>query len=133
MIVRFKLDACGIKLKLAEWSRMTVADREYLASAPCGNTDEETGVYRENLTALIAQRAGNTPTIMQITEHPAWSRLNAVPEIIRTKLRDKASITTEQWQRLSDLQRFALVKLSSESHESKNLPRALREFGLTSS
>jgi hypothetical protein len=27
MIARFKLDTCGVKLKLAEWSRMSVEER----------------------------------------------------------------------------------------------------------
>jgi hypothetical protein len=34
------------------------------------------------------------------------------------------------WAELSELQRFALVKLSHPGHEHRNLPRALAEFGL---
>jgi hypothetical protein len=37
------------------------------------------------------------------------------------------------WQHLNELQRFALVKLSHPGHEHRNLPAALREFGLIDS
>ena len=39
-------------------------------------------------------------------------------------------ITASEWKSLSDLQRFALLKLCKEGHESKNFPKAIREFGL---
>ena len=37
------------------------------------------------------------------------------------------------WQQLNELQRFALVKLSHPGHEHRNLPAALRKFGLIDS
>ena len=48
MIVRFKLDTCGIKLKLAEWSKMTVAERTKLAESPCG-TREQIMLYKQSV------------------------------------------------------------------------------------
>jgi hypothetical protein len=39
-------------------------------------------------------------------------------------------LPTAAWQQLNELQRFALVKLSHPGHEHRNLPAALREFGL---
>jgi hypothetical protein len=38
------------------------------------------------------------------------------------------NITLKQWQNLTPLQRFALLKLSHSSHENKNFLPALREF-----
>ena len=35
MCVRFKLDACGIKLQLREWSKMSIIERNSLAEMPC--------------------------------------------------------------------------------------------------
>ena len=35
MAVRFKLDACGIKLTLRQWSRFTRGDRQDLLMAAC--------------------------------------------------------------------------------------------------
>jgi hypothetical protein len=37
MIVRFKLDACGIKLRLSEWSRMSAEERQTLVNLPVEN------------------------------------------------------------------------------------------------
>jgi len=39
-------------------------------------------------------------------------------------------LEANRWRQLSELQRFALVKLSHPGHEHRNLPLALAEFGL---
>ena len=39
-------------------------------------------------------------------------------------------ISKQQWKTLTQLQRFALLKLSRPGHESKNFIRAVKEFGL---
>ncbi|MDR9402251.1 MAG: nitrate reductase associated protein, partial [Halothece sp. Uz-M2-17] len=39
-------------------------------------------------------------------------------------------INREQWQKLTPLQRFALIKLSRPSHENKNFYPALKEFAI---
>lgn len=130
MIVRFKLDACGIKLKLAEWSKMSAEDREYLSTAPC-QTAEEIESYRARLVALIAARAGTAATAIPVMEVPPWSRVDEIPYTISEKLREtEFALTLEQWQGLTNLQRFALLKLSYPGHENKNFPRAMAEFGL---
>jgi hypothetical protein len=130
MIVRYKLDACGVKLKLVEWSRMTTEEREHLASMPCVDPEEVRG-YREYLCALIHRRTGGIPTFIPVPGSPAWSRLDEIPYTIQEKLRGMASsLSLKQWQSLSALQRFALLKLSYGGHENKNFPRALKEFGL---
>src|SRR5688500_1857065 len=78
MVVRFKLDACGIKLKLAEWSRMNSEEREGLAMAAC-ETTEDVFRYRETLRTLIFQRTGNSPTEIPVSDSPAWSRTDEIP------------------------------------------------------
>jgi len=131
MIARFKLDACGIKLKLAEWSRMKPHERGWLATAPC-ETPEEISAYRESLRALIFQRTGNDATDIPVPECPAWSRTDDIPFTIKEKLQEAGTFfSLEQWQDLNDLQRFALLKLSYPGHENKNFPKAMAEFGLT--
>ena len=131
MIVRFKLDACGIKLKLAEWSRMKPEEREGLAMAEC-ETVEDLARYRENLQRLIFERTGKPATEIPVPESPAWSRADEIPYTIKEKLQENEScFSLEQWQGLSHLQRFALLKLTSPGHENKNFPKAMAEFGLT--
>lgn len=130
MIVRFKLDACGIKLKLAEWSRMSAAEREHLAIAPCASPGE-IALYRNRLTHLILLRTGNGATAISVPEYPAWSRTDEIPYTIREKLKESSlDLSAAQWQRLTSLQRFALLKLSYPGHENKNFPKAMVEFGL---
>jgi hypothetical protein len=43
------------------------------------------------------------------------------------------SLSLEQWETLTPLQRFALIKLGQPSHESHNFLPALREFELLGS
>jgi hypothetical protein len=130
MIVRFKLDACGIKLKLAEWSRMTAEERNHLAFADC-ETPLEVARYREHLLALILQRTGNQGTPIPVQQNPAWSRSDEIPYTIREKiLKMSCDLSLQQWESLTHLQRFALLKLSYPGHENKNFPRAIEEFGL---
>lgn len=131
MIVRFKLDAVGIKLKLAQWSRMTREERLALVNMACESADEVTR-YRADLCRMLQMQFGEAPTLIPIEQNPAWSRKDEIPYTITERLREhSASMDLAQWQVLSDLQRFALVKLSYPGHENKNFPRALVEFRIS--
>jgi hypothetical protein len=60
-----------------------------------------------------------------------WENPDMVPESLNEKCGQfyfKISLT--QWEALSILQRFALIKLSRPSHESRNFEKAILEFGL---
>lgn len=131
MIVRFKLDACGIKLKLKEWSKMTVEEREKLASLPIDSvTDLETyGIY---LKDIIHRHTGEEATLISVDKvNNLWYSISHLPEVVKEKLIEyKMDISLDQWRNLTTLQRFALVKLTRPGHENKNFPRAMREFGL---
>ena len=130
MIVRFKLDACGIKLKLAEWSRMTPGEREHLAASPC-KTQHQIAQYRKDLIRLILDHTGSPATELPIQQNTAWARIDEIPHSIKEKLLEHSwSVSLQQWKSLTDLQRFALLKLSYRGHENKNFPKAMAEFGL---
>jgi hypothetical protein len=130
MIVRFKMDLAGIKLKLAEWSRFSVDEKKELALRKCGN-HSEVAIYSEYLSLLIKKHTGNHPTGMEVEQNPAWANSNNVPEMINARAEEfDWVISTEQWKELKDLQRFALLKLCRPGHENKNFPKAVKEFGL---
>lgn len=130
MIVRFKMDAAGIKLKLAEWSKFETSERIQLALLPASTVDE-TSSYNKYLTGLVEKYTGDLPTEMAVHEHPEWKSLEVIPVMLAEKAaEDRIEITTRQWQQLSDLQRFTLLKLCRPGHENKNFPVAVREFGL---
>src|SRR5688500_2482685 len=63
MIVRFKMDAAGIKLKLAEWSKFGVAERKELAVMKC-STSKEVSEYRIYLEDLVRHHTGHVATSM---------------------------------------------------------------------
>lgn len=130
MVVRYKLDACGIKLKLEQWSHFNAEDRHQLAAQPC-ETPEEVLKYRQDLSDLIWQRTQTPASEIPIEEHPDWMETDSIPASVQEKAEslDK-SLDVEQWRSLNPLQRFALIKLSRSSHENRNFGPALKEFRL---
>lgn len=130
MIVRFKMDKAGIKLKLAEWSRFAIEERIELATKPCAN-ETDVASYNKYLAALIVSKTGKNATELMIDKDPEWSNTAVVPELLNEKLGGfNWNVSIQQWKELSDLQRFALMKLCKEGHENKNFPKAMKEFKL---
>lgn len=130
MQVRYKLDTCGIKLKLSDWNHMTQAEREALVELPC-STETEIQAYKDYLQQLIIKHTGTPPTTLPIEPEPAWLNSNTIPNSIQDKAQEIGiNITLSQWVSLTPLQRFALIKLSRSGHENKNFPKAIAEFHL---
>ena len=70
-------------------------------------------------------------TQLKIDANPLWANLDNVPEALQQKAMEfNWVITVNKWKQLTDLQRFALLKLFSPGHENKNFPKAMAEFGL---
>lgn len=129
MITRFKLDACGIKLKLSEWNQFSLAKRASLTTHP-SKTETETLSYRKHVQQLVLIHTGEGATDLSVEKNPAWLILNIIPESLLEKVKEYSwSISLNQWQSLSDLQRFVLLKLSRPNHENKNFAKAMKEFG----
>jgi hypothetical protein len=130
MIVRFKMDAAGIKLKLSEWSKFKTEERIELALKSC-ITPEDIREYNLYLAGLIKKYTQHEATALPINQKPEWAELTKVPTMLEEKIqRQGLGITVDQWKGLSDLQRFALLKLCREGHEHKNFPKAMKEFRL---
>ncbi|ATU71768.1 hypothetical protein CFR78_04160 [Komagataeibacter rhaeticus] len=129
MIVRMKLDICGIKLSLRQWSRFTREDRHALVARSI-DTRMERVAYRAFLLHLIRIRAGDMAEFLPPARAEAWQLPDGVPDAIRLKAETDGlrPPTPEQWRHLSSLQRFALVKLTRRGHENQNFGPALREF-----
>ncbi|MGB3651558.1 MAG: nitrate reductase associated protein [Rivularia sp. (in: cyanobacteria)] len=130
MQVRLKLDNTGVKLKLSHWYQFTEQERQTLVEMPC-TSGEECQQYREFLQNLIIDKTGTAASELPVEENPAWMNEKQIPEIVQTASADKSvNITVEQWEKLTPLQRFALIKLSRASHENQNFYPAIQEFGL---
>lgn len=130
MQVRYKLDLCGIKLKLPQWNQFTSCDRQKLLNLPC-QTPEQVQTYRKTLQELIEKTTGETATDLPVEANPDWENDRVIPDSVSKKAEEeKVSLTREQWAKLTPIQRFVLIKLSRSSHENRNFIPALKEFHL---
>jgi hypothetical protein len=132
MIVRFKMDAAGIKLKLEEWCKFSVDERAQLARKKCVSP-EEVQEYRTYLKGLVWTYTSREAADMKVDQYPSWADDNIIPEELQTRLtQEQIDLKIDEWRSLQKLQRFALLKLSRPGHESKNFLKALDEFGVGS-
>jgi hypothetical protein len=131
MVVRFKLDACGVKLSLRQWNRFSRNERQTLVSAPCG-AKGEVAEYRTELIRLINARAGEMAVELPIDPAPEWADTGHVPGRLAhyAAQRGLSPPSLDDWASLAPLQRFALVKLSRPAHDNDNFEPAFCEFGL---
>ncbi|MBE9203318.1 nitrate reductase associated protein [Synechocystis salina LEGE 06099] len=135
MVVRYKLDTCGVKLKLSHWHQLSFAQRQYLTEANC-ETLAEVSHYGEKLQNWVTELTGQPASTLSVPDLPEWLNADQIPTQILTELANKLpsvqspGITLTQWQSLTPLQRFALIKLSRASHENRNFLLAIKEFGI---
>lgn len=131
MIMRLKLDLCGVKLSIGDWSKFSREEREALVMMPYA-TPGEIAAIRSRLLELIAACGGDSTETAPVGRDAPWADASVVPASVGRQLQalGMPAPTREQWAGLSDLQRFALLKLTREGHENKKLPLALHEFGL---
>ncbi|MDR7921066.1 nitrate reductase associated protein [Thermosynechococcus sp. QKsg1] len=131
MIVRYKLDLCGVKLKLLHWHQLSQEQRQWLVVTPC-DTPEAQADYRQQLRDWVTHTHGTPPSDIEIPQPYPWDITTELPETVQQQLIKVShhSLTVEKWSALTPLQRFALVKLSQPGHENRNFWPALQEFGL---
>ncbi|AFY60293.1 nitrate reductase associated protein [Synechococcus sp. PCC 6312] len=132
MIVRYRLDTCGVKLKLNHWHQFSMTQRQDLIDCPF-DSPEEIGAYAEKLQAWVTAHAGTPAKTLEISENPAWLNPTQIPDQVIGEFILKIGeslFSVEAWAKLTPLQRFALIKLSQPGHENRNFLPALREFGI---
>jgi hypothetical protein len=130
MLVRLKLDTCGVKLKLVHWNQFNTDERRSLLEIPSSTSDEIEN-YRQFLQNLIIQKTGQPATELAIASNPPWLDPEIIPDSVQSKAAETGlKLTQFQWRSLTPIQRFALIKLSRASHENHNFVPALQEFGL---
>jgi hypothetical protein len=124
------LDAAGIKLQLKQWARLPVEDRRALLSWPFASKDD-LARFAERIRSLV--ESGHDPALEVFTpsERPEWRQLEPIPDAVKNRALDLGlALSPPQWEKLSPLQRFALVKLSAAKHDAEKLRPALEEFGV---
>ncbi len=137
MQVRYKLDTCGVKLKLQHWLNFNETERQMLIAIPCDRPAEITH-YRETLRSLVFAKFQIYPQDLAIAPAPDWFS-DQIPETVMVHIQSLSLgsnpqlINLNQWLYLSPLQKFALIKLSTSNHENSNFLPALQEFGFANS
>ncbi|TDE17209.1 nitrate reductase associated protein [Dyadobacter psychrotolerans] len=131
MIVRYKLDSCGVKLKLHEWAKFSVEQKQKLAYLACYKESEIKDYGRFVKQLVFDQFRYNASLLAEVND--SWNFLNQVPQEVQQKAFEWncSPLTLKQWISLNTLQRFALVKLSRSGHEGKNFSVALAEFKIS--
>lgn len=131
MAVRLKLDRSGIKLSLRQWSRFTREDRQELLDLPCGSACEVCA-YHDRLVALVALRAKEAARLLPEAPAALWELVGEAPPVVTDYARSVGvpPPTAREWRRLTELQRFVLIKLTRDNHDNVNFVPAMREFGL---
>ena len=109
---------------------METHERENLAQLP-SQTPEEIASYKKYLQEVIKEHTGELGTEIPVMTNPPWTMTDEIPYPLQEKLKEfDWAISIRQWLRLSELQRFALLKLSYPGHENRNFPKAMKEFNL---
>ena len=130
MVVRYKLDTCGVKLKLNHWNDFNQQERQTLVDKSC-QTPAEIEKYRTELQELVRQKTGEYAKELTIEDHPSWLNKQEIPNNVQEKVQQfDLQLTLPQWQKLNDIQRFVLIKLSRSSHENRNFLPAIKEFNI---
>ncbi|MBF0852333.1 MULTISPECIES: nitrate reductase associated protein [Gluconobacter] len=131
MSVRMKLDECGIKLSLRQWSRFNYKDRYELCYRST-ESDVDKQHYRQFLKELIRARSNEEPVFLATPQPTEWKDGHSVPTCLQKQILEKnlSPVSPQKWATLTPLQRFSLIKLCRSGHENHNLPAALREFTL---
>ena len=98
MRVRMKLDVAGIKLSLAQWSRLSESERRCLFELPCDDRDKATA-YGELLARLVLLRTGESVRLLEAAVAAEWDDVRVVPSrvIRRAEALGVAPPSLEQW------------------------------------
>lgn len=127
MIVRYRLDLCGIKMSIKEWFKLGTEQRAEILA----HTDAEPGRFAAEVIERIERRMGTPPARCAIEAEPPWADTRRIPdEVVAKAAAEAVPLTPQQWASLAPLQRFALFKLSRSSHKNENFVPACREFGI---
>ena len=113
MIVRMKLDTCGVKLKLAHWNQFDKKEHQTLVTLPC-TTPQEIAAYRVYLQNKVKQQNGTPAKELAIDPHPSWLNNQEIPEDIQEKAQEwDLNINREQWQKLTPFATLRPNKIKS--------------------
>lgn len=126
--VRYKLDTCGVKLKLNHWHEFSPAERQQCLTQIC-DSPETIAAYRELVQGLVLHYTGQPASTLNLPVDPPWENAESIFSQVLDQAKSVGrSLSLAEWRSLSVLQRFSLIKLSQLGHENRNFVPALDEF-----
>jgi len=128
MAMRYRLDLAGMKVGLAEWLLFPVEERFALAAYPLGAGSDCEG-FRQALRAVARVRLGREPQSIAPADAAEWGVSIPLPEPVRAACEgSEAKEMESHWAGLSDLRRYALLKMASSRRQPDGFRRAREEF-----
>ena len=126
LCVRRKLDLCGVKLRLNHWLQLSQDQRQDLVDWPdAADALEQFRQYLRDCTRTMAN--GMAMDLPPVSGAP-WQQLAELPDAVQEAATARGVLLTlEQWEQLSELDRFALCKLARPGHDHHNLEAAFSE------
>ena len=127
LCVRRKLDLIGVKLKLSHWMDFTQEQRQDLVDW----LDQPSALsgMREHLRKLTLETVDGIVKDLPMAVDEPWQTLAVIPQAVQQAAWERsASIGTNQWADLFELERFALCKLVRPGHDHHNLDAAFSEI-----
>ena len=127
MCVRRKLDLCGVKLKLNHWLQLSQDQRQVLVDWP--DAADSLEQFRQHLRDCTRTMADGMAVDLPQVGRASWQKLAELPAAVQEAAMARGVlITLEQWEQLSELDRFALCKLARPGHDHHNLQAAFSEL-----
>ena len=110
MVVRMKLDLCGVRMGLVAWQRLSDADRASLIDAQAGDQAALVG-FRALLEQLCGHEALSPLSPVRLAAREAWLAADTPPPQVAAAM-VKQGIDLD-WSGLEGFQRYVLNHLAS--------------------
>jgi len=128
MAARRKLDRLGLKISLEQWQRLSRAERLMICHAPASMRDE-CEVLRLFIHEVAVARSGSPPRpLSDESRKEAEPAAEPPAALVANANRLGVALTTREWERLDDDERYALIKLGGVARPSHNFKAALDEL-----
>jgi len=129
--VRYKLDRCEIKLHLAQWQQLPLADRQALLSARF-TTPDEVSACRALLHQLVDRHFGEPPTACPLSGDEPWMNTASWPQVVVDQCEQQGLPlpALAAWSVLDEAHRHALFVLGRSKHSRPEFRLALLSFSI---
>jgi hypothetical protein len=128
MAARRKLDRLGVKISLDQWQRLSRGERLMICHAPI-TTADECDALRLFIDEVAVAKSGVSPkTLSDESRQEADPPGQPPPPLVANAYALGFILSTREWQRLDDDERYALVKLGATPTPSHNFKAALDEL-----